>query len=57
MPSERLVILSWVSIALAVAAALVIVTDLAAGRRQHMGVMNVVWPVTALYAGPLALAA
>jgi hypothetical protein len=57
MPSERLVILSWVSIALAIAAALVIVTDLAAGRRQHMGVMNVVWPVTALYAGPLALAA
>jgi hypothetical protein len=22
---------------------------------QHMGIMNVVWPITALYAGPLAL--
>ncbi len=34
-----------------------IAADVLAGRRQHMAVMDVVWPVTALYAGPLAVAA
>jgi hypothetical protein len=57
MGSEPLVIIAWVSLAAAVVSAGVIAVDIAAGRRQHMGVMNVVWPVTALYAGPLALAA
>ena len=40
---------------LAVGCALVIVVDLLAGHRQHMTIMNVVWPITAFYAGPLAL--
>lgn len=35
--------------------ALVIAVDLLAGHRQQMWIMNVVWPITALYAGPLAL--
>lgn len=35
--------------------ALVILADIAAGYRQHMWIMNAVWPVTALWAGPLAL--
>jgi hypothetical protein len=35
--------------------ALVIVLDLLAGHRQQMWIMNLVWPVTALYAGPLGL--
>ena len=34
--------------------ALVILADVL-GHRQHMAIMNVVWPVTALWAGPLAL--
>ena len=50
-----LIWLSWTSLALAVACALVILIDILAGHRQKMGVMNVVWPITALYAGPLAL--
>jgi Domain of unknown function (DUF4396) len=29
--------------------------DIAAGHRQQMWIMNVVWPITALYAGPFAL--
>jgi hypothetical protein len=33
----------------------IIVIDLVAGHPQHMWIMNVVWPITALYAGPLAL--
>ena len=36
---------------------LVIVIDLLAGHPQKMWIMNIVWPVTGLYAGPLALAA
>ncbi len=35
--------------------ALIVVSDLLAGHKQHMWVMNIVWPMTALYAGPLAL--
>ena len=34
---------------------LIIIIDLLSGHKQHMWIMNVVWPVTALYAGPLAL--
>ncbi len=31
------------------------VIDLVMGHRQHLWIMNLVWPITALYAGPLAL--
>ena len=34
---------------------MVITIDLIAGHKQHMWIMNLVWPITALYAGPLAL--
>ncbi len=37
------------------ACAAIIAIDLLAGHKQHMWIMNVVWPITALYAGPLAL--
>lgn len=51
MPTE-LVIISYVTLALGAAAALWIAFDL---RRhpQQMAVMNVVWPVCALFGGPL----
>jgi hypothetical protein len=42
-----------VALAAAAVSALAIVVDLLSGRRQHMGIMNVVWPVTALWSGPL----
>lgn len=35
--------------------ALWILLDILAGHRQHMWIMNVVWPITALYSGPLGL--
>jgi hypothetical protein len=53
--SDWLPILAWASVALGILSALVILADILAGRRQHMAVMNVVWPVTGLYAGPLAV--
>jgi hypothetical protein len=49
--------IAWLSLTSGVAAALVIVIDLVGGHRQHMAIMNVVWPLTALWAGPLALVA
>lgn len=52
---EWLTVLAWTSLALGFASTLTIATDLLAGHRQHMWIMNLVWPITALYAGPLAL--
>lgn len=47
--------LSLVSLGVAVACAAWIVVDMLRGQRQSMAIMHVVWPVTALYAGPLGL--
>src|SRR5436305_6512501 len=51
---EWLTILSIISLALGAISAMVITVDLLS-HPQKMWIMNVVWPVTALYAGPLAL--
>jgi hypothetical protein len=47
--------LAIVSPALAGASFVAIVLDLLGGHAQQMWIMNVVWPVTALYFGPLAV--
>ena len=47
-PPPWLITLSGVSLAAAVASALVVAADIVAGRRQRMGIMNVVWPLTAV---------
>ncbi|MGA9341461.1 MAG: DUF4396 domain-containing protein, partial [Rhodanobacteraceae bacterium] len=47
--------LAWISLTLALLCALIITVDLVRGHRQQMRIMNLVWPITALYAGPLAL--
>ncbi|NII09079.1 DUF4396 domain-containing protein [Oleiagrimonas sp. C23AA] len=52
---EWLTVLAELSLVVAVLCAAIIAIDIARGYRQHMSIMNVVWPVTALYAGPLAL--
>jgi hypothetical protein len=46
---------STVALAIAGVSAIVIVSDILAGHRQHMWIMNLVWPITALWAGPIAL--
>ena len=50
--SDSLVPIAWISLALATLSVVAVVLDL---RRhpQHMWIMNVVWPLSALYAGPL----
>lgn len=53
-----LTIISWTFLALALASAVAITADIyLRGYRQHMKVMEAVWPITALYFGPLALPA
>jgi hypothetical protein len=49
---------SWAYVSLALLCAAIILYDVyGRGYRQRTGVMNVVWPITALYFGPLALPA
>lgn len=56
MPSDALTAIAWIYMSLAFICALVIVFDVVARRhRQMMPVMEWVWPITALYLGPLAL--
>ena len=55
MDARQLAPLSWIAIAAGIVSAAAIVVDIVAGRRQRMAIMEVVWPVTALYLGPIAL--
>lgn len=48
-------ILAIVSLSVAAVCAAWTVIDLLAGNKQHMWIMNIVWPITCLYAGPLGL--
>ena len=58
MPDTWLVALSWVALAVAFASTAAIVVDIyGRGYRQRMGVMEPVWAISALYAGPVAVAA
>lgn len=58
MPPLWLTALSWAALAVAFGCAAWIVFDIY-GRsyRQHMTIMEGVWPVSALYFGPVAVAA
>jgi hypothetical protein len=57
MPPFWFWVLAVVFLCLAGACALLISVDLLMGHRQPMAVMNLVWPITALYLGPLGLLA
>lgn len=48
-----LVIVSSIGVLLGVVSALLVAADLLAGHRQKMWIMNIVWPVTALWSGPV----
>ena len=53
MAPHWLMIVSWIALALGFASALVILADeFLIGNRQHMAIMNLVHPITALYWGP-----
>jgi hypothetical protein len=49
-------LVAWAALAVGFASALVIGADIALlGNRQHTGIMNLVFPLTALYMGPVAI--
>jgi hypothetical protein len=47
-------VLAWISLVAGFACTAILILD-ELGHPQQMWIMNVVWPVTALYAGPLAV--
>ena len=55
MIPQWLEIVAIVSLTVAGCCAGVIALDVAAGHRQKMWIMDVVWPVTALWSGPIGL--
>lgn len=58
MPATWLTVLAWIWLGLsALSAGLILQDTFGRGYRQRMRIMEVVWPVTALYLGPLALLA
>jgi hypothetical protein len=53
--STTWIIVGWIAIAVAIVSAAIILWDIfIRGHRQHMAVMHWVWPITALYWGPVA---
>jgi len=55
-PPTWLHVVAWLSLVGACLCGLLVLADMfLAGRRQQMAVMQWVWPITALYAGPLAV--
>ncbi len=55
MAPHWLEVLSWISIVAGVVCAVVVLGDIRMGHPQKMKVMEWVWPLTCLYAGPLGL--
>ena len=55
MPPPWFTTLAWLFIGLSLLSALVILADILGGHRQKMAIMNIVWPITALYFGPFGL--
>jgi hypothetical protein len=49
--------IATIHLILSAASALIVMGDIPAGHRQKIAVMNLVWPITALWSGPLGLAA
>ena len=52
---HALLIVSWVFLGLGILSAVIIYIDINMGRYQAMPIMNVAWPITALYSSFLAL--
>ncbi len=52
---QWLTTLASISLLIAGLCSLIIAIDILRGYRQQMWIMNIVWPITALYSGPLGL--
>ena len=56
-PPAWLQVVATVSLVLAGISGVVVLGDILAGHRQKMGIMNLVWPLTTVWSGPLGLIA
>ncbi|HET7369635.1 MAG TPA: DUF4396 domain-containing protein [Gammaproteobacteria bacterium] len=54
-PAVWIEVIGWLSLSIAFASALIIGLDILRGYRQKMWIMNLVYPITALYWGPVAV--
>ncbi len=54
---ETLTILAWISICVGGLSSIIVYVDINMGRYQPMPIMNLVWPITALYMGPVGVLA
>jgi len=52
---DVLSIIAWVSLGLGVLSSVIIYVDIQMGRYQPMAIMNIAWPITALFIWPIAL--
>lgn len=52
---NSLSILAWIFLGIGLLSFIIVYVDINMGRYQHMPIMNIAWPITALYSGPLAL--
>lgn len=48
-------ILAWIFLGIGLLSFIIVYVDINMGRYQGMPIMNLAWPITALYSGPLAL--
>jgi hypothetical protein len=55
MPQQTLNTIASLALLASAVSAVVVAADILMGRRQKMTIMNVVWPITALYFGPVGL--
>jgi hypothetical protein len=55
MTSNWLSIIAYLALALGLLSAVIILVDIASGHRQRMAIMNLVWPISGLYFGPVGL--
>ncbi|APZ42697.1 DUF4396 domain-containing protein [Acidihalobacter ferrooxydans] len=53
MDSTYLNWIAWIALISGIVSAIAIVVDIFSGRRQSMKIMEITWPVTGLYMGPL----
>jgi len=54
-PSRALELVSWIAVPLGIVSAIFVALDIPRRRPQPMFVMNLVWPINALWAGPLGI--
>jgi hypothetical protein len=55
VPSEAFEVVSWIAVPLGILSAIFVACDIPRRHPQPMFVMNLVWPINALWAGPLGV--